>query len=303
MVTDVVVCRDAETVDLHLSRCLAAMTFQVVGLDAEWRPNRTRKTDPGYVRNKVSVVQVSTGSTTLVIQLLHMNIVPASLVKLLASPKVLKVGVGVSVDAVKIMEDYGVQIRGCVELVSLAARTPGLTYAMAGSKKQQPSLAKLTSRLLHVELPKDMRVRCGDWQVPVLSKAQIEYAAKDAFYSHALFEHMAGLKGIDLASAGSDQRMGGWVAGLVDAQRDKIVSRRAESKLQSPKRTQKSPDRTSRAQAKKERGGKFETVQNSLYENIRVESPEGDFMFTCDRNRATWCVCMRIFECINSLRN
>jgi hypothetical protein len=301
MVTAIVVCRDAETVDLHLSRCLATMTFQVVGLDAEWRPNRTRKTDPGYVRNKVSVVQVSTGPTTLVIQLLHMDIVPASLVKLLASPKVLKVGVGVSVDAVKIMEDYGVQIRGCVELVSLAARTPGLTTHTY--KKQQPSLAKLTSKLLHVELPKDMRVRCGDWQVPVLSKAQIEYAAKDAFYSHALFEHMASLKGIDLASAGSDQRMGGWLAGLVDAQTDKIVSRRAESKLQSPKRTQKSPDRTSRAQAKKERGGKFETVQNSLYENIRVESPEGDFMFTCDRNRATWCVRMRILECTYILRN
>lgn len=44
------------------------------------------------------------------------------------------------------------------------------------------------SSLLNLQLKKPSKIRLGNWETPVLSKEQLEYAATDAFASWYLYE-------------------------------------------------------------------------------------------------------------------
>ncbi|XP_076951922.1 uncharacterized protein LOC143625485 [Bidens hawaiensis] len=77
----------------HLIQNLLALQPVVIGLDVEWRPNRTRGDD-----NPISVIQLCAGTRCLVFQILHSLIIPYSLVNFLASPFYVFAGVGICED-------------------------------------------------------------------------------------------------------------------------------------------------------------------------------------------------------------
>ncbi|KAG4995627.1 hypothetical protein JHK84_032596 [Glycine max] len=99
---------------------------------------------------------------------------------LLEDPTVLKVGAGIDGDAVKVFRDYNISVKGVTDLSFHANRKLG------GDHKW--GLASLTEKLLSKQLKKPNKIRLGNWETPVLSKEQLEYAATDAFASWYLYQ-------------------------------------------------------------------------------------------------------------------
>ncbi|KAJ4866783.1 Werner Syndrome-like exonuclease [Raphanus sativus] len=147
-----------------------------IGFDIEWRPNFRKGVLPG----KVAVVQICVDNSYCdVMQIIHSGI-PQSLQHLIEDSTLVKVGIGINGDSVKLFHDHGVSIKDVEDLSDLANRKIG-----GGLKKW--GLASLTETLVCKELLKPNRIRLGNWEVRPLSKEQLQYAATDAYASWHLY--------------------------------------------------------------------------------------------------------------------
>lgn len=77
-------------------------------------------------------------------------------------------------------QDYGINVYGTFDLRFLAIL----------SKHKAEGLAKLSEAALGIELNKDWRIRCSDWENETMSQQQIDYAAKDAFVAVEIFRKL-----------------------------------------------------------------------------------------------------------------
>ncbi|KAG6731127.1 hypothetical protein I3842_01G114800 [Carya illinoinensis] len=93
----------------------------VLGLDIEWRPTFKK----GVAARKAAVMQIC-GDTShcYVMHIFHSGI-PQSLQFLLEDPTLLKVGIGIGGDAVKIFKDYCISIKAVEDLCCLAKQKLG----------------------------------------------------------------------------------------------------------------------------------------------------------------------------------
>ncbi|CAJ1849207.1 unnamed protein product [Sphenostylis stenocarpa] len=123
-----------------------------------------------------------------VLHLIHSGI-PQNLQLLLENPEVMKyytnfdlhkVGVGIHGDATKFFRDYKISVKGMMDLSFHANKKLG------GDHKW--GLSSLTEKLLSKQLKKPNKIRLGNWETPVLSKEQLQYAATDAFASWCLHQ-------------------------------------------------------------------------------------------------------------------
>lgn len=145
--------------------------IRVLGFDCEWVTKGKRR--------PVALLQLATpdGLCTL-FRLCHLKEIPEDLAELLEDKSILKVGVAIYGDSHNLSVDYGVRCGGCVDLRYLAKHL-GL----------QPSgLAGLASTHLGLELDKNWRIRCSDWESNVLSEDQIKYASLDAYAGVEIFK-------------------------------------------------------------------------------------------------------------------
>ncbi|XP_010435216.1 PREDICTED: Werner Syndrome-like exonuclease [Camelina sativa] len=149
----------------------------IVGLDIEWRPSFRKGLLPG----KVATVQICVDNNYCdVMHIVHSGI-PQSLQHLIEDSTLVKVGIGIDGDSVKLFHDYGVSIKDVEDLSDLANRKIG-----GDSKKW--ALASLTETLVCKELLKPNRIRLGNWEIYPLSKQQLQYAATDAYASWHLYQ-------------------------------------------------------------------------------------------------------------------
>ncbi|GAB2237369.1 hypothetical protein Droror1_Dr00015271 [Drosera rotundifolia] len=149
----------------------------VLGLDIEWKPTFGRGIPPG----KAAVLQICGNMThCYVMHIIHSGI-PRSLCTLLEDSSSIKVGVGIDNDAVKVFHDYNVSIRSVLDLSSLA------NQKFEGESRHW-SLSSLVETLTCKQLLKPKKIRLGNWETDVLSKAQLSYAATDAFASWYLYQ-------------------------------------------------------------------------------------------------------------------
>ncbi|XP_021709000.1 exonuclease 3'-5' domain-containing protein 2-like [Aedes aegypti] len=154
----------------------ACRSYPVIGLDCEW------VTIYGQ-RQKVALLQLAFKyGICLLIRLFQMDSFPTELRELLANPQIFKVGIEVYYDGQKLLQDYGMEVKGTVDLRHLAKRlrTPG-AFGLAG----------LAQTVLGIQLDKDKRISISDWQSFELSPVQREYAAKDAIVALDLFERFS----------------------------------------------------------------------------------------------------------------
>lgn len=91
-----------------------------------------------------------------------------------------KVGVGPIDDARYLFNDYNVNLNGIVDLRYLAFH----------ANEKSEGLASLSKSLLNVQLDKNWRVRCSDWEADKLSDKQINYAATDAHVGIEIFKKL-----------------------------------------------------------------------------------------------------------------
>ncbi|KAI3623901.1 hypothetical protein CBS14141_003600 [Malassezia furfur] len=172
--------RRAEEVDQLLPAALQRCTTiaRAIGFDLEW--------DIEPYAGKTSVIQVCVADTIFIIHLAAMRSLPESIVKMMADPTVLKVGVAVRNDAHKLRRDFGIVSAGLVELSMLAKSIEPDRWQ---HRRLLISLQDLCNAYLDRRLRKD-DIRISRWSRVPLSNKQLEYAASDVFVSLELFHRL-----------------------------------------------------------------------------------------------------------------
>ncbi|KAL3674916.1 hypothetical protein V7S43_000842 [Phytophthora oleae] len=141
---------------------------KVVGVDTEARPDF--KPLKGKKGNPVCLIQVSTLERAFLYRLQRGEPLPPVLQELFADPDVLKVGHSLT-------DDFR-QLKAS-DLVQAVNSTVDTLYIAHKLGCQRPGLKTACQVFLGGSLDKEMQV--SDWETPVLSEAQISYAATDAW--------------------------------------------------------------------------------------------------------------------------
>ena len=168
----IVVAKSEEMVNLWVESVAGC---KVIGLDIEYKPNFKK----GCPLNKTSLLQLSAGDCVVLIQLFQVKCIPNSLAKLLEDPSITKAGVGIDDDVKKLLHDWKVTVRGAVDLSKLMQ-----------TKYLEPtylSLAKLSLKLLDLDMHKRKKISISNWEKPQLTPEQIQYAALDAWVGSECF--------------------------------------------------------------------------------------------------------------------
>lgn len=144
----------------------------LVGIDVEWRPNKSTHDD-----NPIATIQLCVARRCLIFQPIYAPHIPPSLAVFLANPDHTFVGVGIDEDAEKLLGDYNLKVSNAVDLRSMAAeqlRNPSLRKA---------GLKSLAMAVLHESVEKPKRVTMSRWDQEWLNYDQVQYACLDAFLS------------------------------------------------------------------------------------------------------------------------
>ncbi|KAI3508291.1 hypothetical protein L1887_23297 [Cichorium endivia] len=153
---------------IHRSR----LNSLVVGLDVEWRPNRSRNFE-----NPVATLQLCVGRSCLIFQILHSPSIPSSLRNFFSNPSYTFAGVGIDNDLEKLTEDYNLVAAKTADVRALAAEKYGVR------ELKNSGLKELTRRVLGKEMSKPKAITMSRWDTQWLSSAQVQYACIDAFLS------------------------------------------------------------------------------------------------------------------------
>lgn len=147
--------------------------YPVVGFDCEWW------TVPGPNRRPVALLQLAApGGLCVLFRLCYMRKIPQALVDLLGDERILKVGVQSLSDGYKLLQDYGLKVNGTLDLRYMAnsLNVPG-PYRLAG----------LAETVLGVQMDTHWSIPASNWETPMLTDSQIDYASKDAIAGMELF--------------------------------------------------------------------------------------------------------------------
>ncbi|QDZ20726.1 ribonuclease H-like protein [Chloropicon primus] len=152
-----------------------------VGLDIEWKANTVKGQRP----EPVATLQLATETSALVLQVLYFR--PgecAGLRDLLADETVLKLGVGIKGDLLKLLKDCNLHCAGGLDLSKHFKSTLGLRI------KEEIGLKRLAKFVLGFDLDKPKMVSRSDWSTSSLDEAQIKYAALDAVVACKIFQRL-----------------------------------------------------------------------------------------------------------------
>ncbi|KAK9288007.1 hypothetical protein L1049_016452 [Liquidambar formosana] len=149
----------------------------ILGFDIEWRPTFRRGASPG----KAAVMQICGDTSQCYVMHIFHSGIPQNLRSLLEDSTSVKVGVGIANDSVKVFKDHNVSIKDLEDLSILAKQKLG------GDPKKW-SLRSLTETVACKQLQKLQEIRLGNWEADVLTEAQLQYAATDAFVSWYLYQ-------------------------------------------------------------------------------------------------------------------
>jgi hypothetical protein len=243
----------------ELLRSLSFHSEPYLGFDVEWKPNR------GELRSKVALVQLSTATEVLLVRLCCMTACPPFLKEILENPRILKIGVAILADARLLWQDFGVEMRGCLDLQSLAHK-----YNVTESGV---SLSGLAHSVLGKRLGKHHHIRCSNWEAMHLTLQQIHYAALDAWAGFRIFQELF-LKHAESKNTTALE----FCRGEVDTRPNAIKAprKRPESAIH--------PSAASRPL----KDAQIPVRKSDLYQNCRMLSPDGTVLCTCDRKKVDW---------------
>lgn len=132
-------------------------------------------------RRKVALLQLATAEGLCALfRLCKFSSIPLELRTILEDPDIIKAGVASTEDAKLLLQDYAIKVNGAFDLRFLALLT----------NHKPEGLAKLSKKILDINLVKNWRITCSDWESPSLSAPQIDYAAKDAFVAIEIFKKL-----------------------------------------------------------------------------------------------------------------
>ncbi|PFH48934.1 hypothetical protein AMATHDRAFT_5354 [Amanita thiersii Skay4041] len=150
-----------------------------VGFDMEWRVDLKLRRDEQDQR--VAVVQVAdSNGLILVLQIHRMSRFPKKLQELIENDEIPKLGVNISNDGQKLLQDYGILAQNLFEIGALVyivdpVGGEALTQIRIDVSKDVISLAKLVDRYCGRILNKERSLRMCDWEGN-LTEPQIQYS-------------------------------------------------------------------------------------------------------------------------------
>jgi ribonuclease D len=144
----------------------------ILGFDTETKPSFSKGQN-----NPVSLLQLSTSDTAFLFRINQIGL-PPGLVKILASPKILKIGAAIR-DDIKILQKIcHFKPDGFIELQTMVE-----DYGI-----ENFSLKKLSSIILGFRISKSQRLT--NWDAEVLTEPQQIYAATDAWVAYEIYTRL-----------------------------------------------------------------------------------------------------------------
>uniref|UniRef100_A0A8C8B101 Exonuclease 3'-5' domain-containing protein 2 n=1 Tax=Otus sunia TaxID=257818 RepID=A0A8C8B101_9STRI len=287
--------------------------WPVLGIDCEWVSVEGKA-------NPVSLLQMASSSGFCVLVRLPRLVAsgqtfPQTLLDIMADSAVLKVGVGCWEDACKLLHDYGLPVKGSMDLRYLAMRQrKDLLHNCL-------SLKSLAEKVLNCPLDKSPHVRCSNWEAEELTQDQVLYAARDAQVSVALFLHLLEFASLPAVSEGEKsvtawEKALGKCRGLVDipfkGRRSGSAGEEKSGEGRSPQKTKNRKSsvngqpsgsqqvRDLRRQKRKPLGMGYSARKSPLYDNCFLHAPDGQPLCTCDRKKAQWYLDKGIGELVST---
>lgn len=148
----------------------------VLGIDSETRPSFTKGQS-----HKVALLQISSNECCFLFRLNMTGLTP-SLIELLENPAVIKIGLSLRDDFMMLHKRASFNQQGFVELQDFV-RPFGI---------QDKSLQKIYGILFHEKISKSQRL--SNWEADVLTDAQKQYAATDAWACLNIYNRLQELK-------------------------------------------------------------------------------------------------------------
>ncbi|KAJ4497290.1 hypothetical protein C8R41DRAFT_222739 [Lentinula lateritia] len=122
----------------------------------------------------------------------RLSSLPPSLLRLLTSERVWKIGSRIKGDLTRLRKQFPTQLHDSTRFSTIDLKE----YALAGrfiQPKQSGALASLCETVLGQRLPKDQDTRANNsWEYPTISSSLLHYAACDVLASRRIFEKMLG---------------------------------------------------------------------------------------------------------------
>ena len=147
----------------------------LLGFDTETRP--TFRANQSY---PPAVLQLAGKRAVYVFQLQYCRL-PKSVRRLLANPRIIKAGVALDRDVKELKKLASFRAAGFVDLGELARQAGCQNHGLRG----------LATLLLGFRVSK--RCQTSNWGQPTLTRAQIEYAATDAWVARELYQRLQDL--------------------------------------------------------------------------------------------------------------
>uniref|UniRef100_A0A7N0U816 3'-5' exonuclease domain-containing protein n=1 Tax=Kalanchoe fedtschenkoi TaxID=63787 RepID=A0A7N0U816_KALFE len=154
---------------------------KVVGLDCEWKPNFVKGSKP----NKVSIMQLASEKKVFIFDLIKLyddvpDTLDSCLVRILHSPRILKLGYNFQCDIKHLASSYG-NLK-CFRHYEMLLDIQNVF------KEPRGGLSGLAKKILGVGLNKTRRN--SNWEQRPLGPNQLEYAALDAVVLIHIFSHI-----------------------------------------------------------------------------------------------------------------
>lgn len=148
-----------------------------IGFDCEWAKC-----------SAVSLIQISTDTTVNLIRIhtFTKDTFPENLSVVLGSSTIVKVGKNIKGDFTRLKRGYDQVCHNYIELGAFC-RSKDVTQV------NNLRLDVLCGRILKQRLPKSHEIRCGNWEAPILTAKQIQYAALDAWVSLRIYREVESL--------------------------------------------------------------------------------------------------------------
>lgn len=143
-------------------------------------------------------------------------------------------------------------------------------------------LAKMAKSQLNIEMDKNWRIRCSDWEAKELSEQQLEYAANDAHVGIQLFKKVAN-KIVPKSLWKSEKKTLKEVLEISEKYLDIKFKQKSSYGISNSSGNLKN-------KIQKEFKRSFATRVKPLYQNCLLQAPDGELLCTCDRKKAQWYV-------------
>lgn len=156
---------------IHAIKKLLSFSPQIVGFDLEWKSDKESKG-----KRKASLMQIAFDNRLIILIRLHlMKHFPIELISFLNNVCIIKCGVSIYSDKIKLFNDYKLSMHGVVDLNDIYSNDEVL------------GLNAFSELLLGQSMKYKKNINHSQWECHSLSAEQINYAANDALIGYRVF--------------------------------------------------------------------------------------------------------------------